>query len=596
MYFLDSETCLIKPGEQIPELVCVSYKDARGSGVLAGDKAKRYVFRALSSGRPCVFHNASFDLAVFMRAYGRPMWELVIDALEYGRIFDTEIAAKLLSNFETGKIKTGEFSLAKCAKRELGVDLDKDPDGWRTRFNELLYTPVGQWPKRAYEYALADAEVLEPLYNEYQRRAETSGVEDLFEPMAHEVYTSVALQHVRAWGLKADGRKLLTLEHELLAKLRQTDEPLKQAGLLKDTGTKNQKALQELVEKHFGAQAPRTPKGAVRYGAEFTNQIDTSPAAKMYVQRCKLEKNIAFVQKLWKAVEYPLHPYINTMVSTGRTSMGDSVQQLPRTGGIRECIVPREGNSFIDVDYSSAELRTWAQLCWERYGFSSMAKLYMENPYADPYALVAYRILGKGDLESFLKLRKSGDTAANEARQVAKVVVLGYPGGMGAKTLAAQSTSRYWKTFGEQGAKMSQLDAEMYKRMFKEAYPEHRPWFIDAERTSSKGLIRLRGSGMYRGGMTYCEAANNPFQHLSGYGAKRALINLFKACYFDTHHPLFGCRPVHFMHDQITVEAPEDAAGELQVEVENIMVNGMMEATPDIPCVVEGEVKNSWSK
>src|SRR5690606_17082535 len=118
MIALDSETYLMQPGEQIPKVVCVSYAEANRSGVLVGDYAKAYALEALESGVTIVMHNAAFDLLVFARAWG---WGPIIAALERGQIYDTEIAEKLIDNYNIGSVPSKNYSLDKIAQRRLGV-------------------------------------------------------------------------------------------------------------------------------------------------------------------------------------------------------------------------------------------------------------------------------------------------------------------------------------------------------------------------------------------------------------------------------------------------------------------------------------------
>ena len=596
MIALDTETDLFRPGNQIPKFVCVSFAKGPRSGVLKGDEARKYVFRAFDSGERLVFHSASFDLAVFCREWGEPMWHKVIDALEDGRIWDIELAEKMLDLYENGTAPTGKYPLAKMTDHYFEVELDKADDGWRKRYIELINVSIKDWPQRAYDYAEDDAVYTHNIAIEQYQRRDNLQVSDLFAPMAHECRASMALRHVSAEGMITDGEALDKLTTTITKKRDELKAELIEAGLLReDTAKKDQKALQALVLEHFGERkVPRTASGAVSYASDVINRVD-HPAAKAYARYAAYEKEITFIEKLKKGRDTPIHPWINTMIATGRTSMGSSMQQLPRSGGIRECIVPRPGNEFANVDYSSAELRTWAECCYREFGYSKMRDLYVKDPDADPYIVTASAVLGRS-VDDTMAGKRAKDPVVLQARQDAKVVVLGLPGGMGINTLLRTEHKKYYKTFGKQGSLMDKVKGETLKKAWKETFTEEKDWFRLANANAKAKQIKFHlGSGMYRGNIGYCDAANNPFQHLSGYGAKIALWRLFRACYYDPH-PLNGCRPVHFVHDETLMEAPKGYGKEAADMLSEIMIEGMRVACPNVPITADPEVKQNWSK
>ncbi len=65
-----------------------------------------------------------------------------------------------------------------------------------------------------------------------------------------------------------------------------------------------------------------------------------------------------------------------------------------------------------------------------------------------------------------------------------------------------------------------------------------------------------------RGMVPYTAACNTFFQGLGADGAKAALWDVTLRCYADETSPLYACRPVNFVHDQILMEVPLERAHE----------------------------------
>lgn len=124
-----------------------------------------------------------------------------------------------------------------------------------------------------------------------------------------------------------------------------------------------------------------------------------------------------------------IHAQISTMTArTGRMSVSNpSLQNAPRKGGIRECLIADDGMALISADFSSIEMRVGAGLT----GDAVLSALYT-TPLApgedkkdrDPYWIVARALYGPD--------------ATQEQRDDVKSVVLGRMYGGGAATLADQ--------------------------------------------------------------------------------------------------------------------------------------------------------------
>src|SRR5205823_5141070 len=79
------------------------------------------------------------------------------------------------------------------------------------------------------------------------------------------------------------------------------------------------------------------------------------------------------------------HPRYTVLNRTGRTACsGPNMQAVPRSSGVRGMYVPRPGHVLKTADYSAVELRTLAQICFERFGFSYLRDVFEAG--TDPHA------------------------------------------------------------------------------------------------------------------------------------------------------------------------------------------------------------------
>lgn len=60
--------------------------------------------------------------------------------------------------------------------------------------------------------------------------------------------------------------------------------------------------------------------------------------------------------------------------------------------------------------------------------------------------------------------------------------------------------------------------------------------------------------------------------------------------------PLYGSRPVLFIHDEIICEVPEERAPEAADELARLMLQAMKPFTPDLNMQAEAWVSRRWSK
>jgi hypothetical protein len=177
-----------------------------------------------------------------------------------------------------------------------------------------------------------------------------------------------------------------------------------------------------------------------------------------------------------------VHPFYSVMVRTGRTSCnGPNVQQIPRDSAFRQSFTATLGYLLLTVDYSFIELCTFAATALHRYGWSDMATVIKAG--VDPHAHTAAMMLGV-PADEFMSWKNNEAVAEttvvdgkevaikfkdkfDRARQMAKPVNFGVPGGLGVASLVAYARSIYKVdfTFEEARQRRELLTKEIYKEL-----------------------------------------------------------------------------------------------------------------------------------
>lgn len=617
---IDTETDLICQGNLAPTLVCVSVCDGKEPRLLRWDSAKQAVAEAFTAAAECkaivTGHNFSFDVGVFLRQWP-DLFPLIFAAYDANGVEDTMLREKLynLSRGELdyreheGRPKRVLYSLDAITQRWFGTELDKSADGWRLRYMGLRDTPLIDWPRRAIEYAKKDAQVTRDLYMHQSRR---DTYPDTLHDSPAQARAALALHLMSCRGMVVDRQRVLDLRRDLRVTVNRYRQELDGAGLVKPDGGIAQKHLRALVKDVLGDKAPTTEKGNIKIDAETLNHhSDGNPIFRPYVAFKKAEKLLtAYVEKLEFGFGGPIQPRCNSLLATGRTSMlgwtgtpdrfkGFSLQTLPRSGGVRECFIPREGFEFVDTDYSTAELRSLAQFMLgieaKPQSTVPMAKLFQADKYADPHLHLAASIQGIS-VDEAERLLAAGDKTIKQARQDAKAANFGFPGGMGVDRFIASERKKFIESGGAAGGLYDKKKAQELRAGYMDRW-DMQPYFgwVAAQVDDGHGLFQSAVSKRLRSGCGFSDGANNGFQSMTADGAKAALWDLVKAMYL-AGGALGGCYLVNFIHDETLIEVPKgygQAAGDV---VASIMVEAMQRYTPDIPAVAEPQVMERWKK
>ena len=310
---------------------------------------------------------------------------------------------------------------------------------------------------------------------------------------------------------------------------------------------------------------------------------------------------------------------------------------------------------MVDSDYALGELHTLGQACLWLLGHSKLAEALQSG--RDPHTAMACEILGI-PYEMGKKLKELKDADFDNARNSGKAINFGKPGGLGVETMRAYGIRSYGVDLPTRCAcpdiTLPSCKCRTWEKLLKlweslwTEMPAYFRW-VDAQRAKvtravaggwldGQGLgkgggkstkreqlynIRQPFSRRLRAGATYCSGCNSVFQGLLADVAKRAGWYLFKACYLspsmllnlnirlqDKPHktqeeyelnihqaaPIYGCRPINFIHDQFLVEAPE-TRGDAAANVTGLLMDRAgEEILPDVPVKCEPILARRWSK
>jgi len=249
-----------------------------------------------------------------------------------------------------------------------------------------------------------------------------------------------------------------------------------------------------------------------------------------------------------------------------------NLQNIPRSGPLRNYIRAPEGRIFVIADYSQIELRIAAKISGDR----EMLSAYAEG--RDLHTLSAQSLTGR-------------DEVTKDDRKLAKAVNFGLLYGMGAKGLQSYALKGY-------GIEMSLEQAVLYRKRFFKIYPGLRRWHDGQRRAWQLGETETRTlTGRRRMDVDrLTDRLNAPVQGTAADGLKLALAVLW-----ERKGECSGAIPVLVCHDEVVVECDADKAQKAKEWLEKAMIEGMdvvMNETReiDVPAEVEVRITRSWGE
>lgn len=657
----DTETDLIKPGLLVPDLICGSCAWDQGHGDVAGRLLERSLILSflrdqLSHDAHIVGANIAYDMAVCANA-DPTLLPLIFEAYDQGRIHDIQIRQALDAiaeghlykdpntggplyvskiDAESGKVvrnRSKRYSLATCCKLLLNKHLEKE-NTWRLRYGELKNTPIDQWPEEAKTYPVGDAvSTLECFLK--QEEFEFKNRQD----EAAQCRAAFALHLMAAWGVRSDPELVRELEKRVAKAREDSRKRFQEIGIYRKDGTKNSKKLAELVEVAYLGNPPRTKPGRIKTDRDTLYESGHDLLVEFAASGLDEKLGTTYLPVLEQGTKVPINAAYNVLVETGRVSCSSpNLMNLPRDGGVRECLTARPGYVLCSCDYSGIEAVTLAQVLHDLYGPNALEEAI--NSGTDMHVKTASGFVGV-DYETLLAQVKSGDPAAKQLRFMAKAANFGFPGGMGEArlVLAKRKEGRTYSAHGprfDQELKLGYYEglrfcatndphvrcgevmvtsykgkeipptcqaciqiAKKLREAWFQAYPEMRQYFeFIGNLTSDYGIqeVQCLVSGRIRGDVGFCDGANTFFQALAADGAKAALWKVTQECYCDKSSILYGCRPIVFVHDELILEMPEAIAPEAALRLQQLMVETMKLYTPNIKVKAEPALMKHWSK
>jgi acyl-CoA-binding protein len=617
---IDTETTLIEDGE-VPDLALASVSDGEQHFIVEPSRLGEFILAHRDGHFVC--HNAAFDFWVINRYLLDVNECQAIDAwwaaADDGRLHDTmflDMLVRLTQSDEHPRPR----DLVTVAEQYAGLRLDKD-DPFRKRYGEIIGEDLATVDAGFLRYAIEDAVATISAFKHLQAVAEriAQPYDDQILPDARgrfglltetiQVRAAIALSSTSRNGMCLDPEQIEETRGRLQHRMERMVAELEQLGTVadgSDTGedpgqltnifqrTKTgrmkftpsgvpsiskdrlEAKLQEIVAAaDVDIEMPRTAKTkklstSAKYWAQYRH---LHPFIDRWVELTEISKLLQFCGKM---VGERVRPHYTVLVRTGRTSCSKpNIQQLPRADGFREMIIPSPGHYLFAIDYSAIELRTLAAVCLHRYGESKLAEVIREG--IDPHCYTAALFEGM-TLDEFVVLKHEDSARFKTLRQRAKAINFGLPGGLGPATLVtyAQQTYDVELTLGE---------ARLFRaKLIGEVYPELSRYLRD-NADAPTNVVTL--TGRVRGGVTFCQAHNTPFQGLAADGAKLALWKLLKARY----------RLVGFVHDEVLIELPIDADHTAEAErIDGIMCSTMQELTGAVPIACEYALSSMWSK
>jgi len=681
----------------VPPIVLATVSDGTRHAVLRPDQLPEFIRQ--HSDVLLVGHNIAFDYWVVWKEIHRWMgvglweqWERLPDA---GLMDDTMLLDFLVRIADPNAAATDGMRNLDQVARLVGMGADKQSP-YRLRFHELLGQDWSKADQGFFQYAVEDTHVTWHVYQHLREKAAAlahrAGISaeqyDRHGPLTSRLQTraSIVMAQIGRNGMGIDQSKVDGVRDELRKKvdglvgnLMRYDPPLFSYYVRNPrTGERkvNRKTqvpnlnytslrvhLKQAAEEvgYDVRDLPKTPKGETATRLDDWRRIaPDAPIVQTWSELADTAKVLQFVAQV--DGKGSVHPGYRTCVRTGRAScVQPNIMQMPKERWFRQMFVPRSGHKYVIVDYSAIELRTLAAVLLDLYKQSKLAEVLRTG--ICPHTYTASMVTGWSyeEVKAGVKAEKGLPEPGkySKARQAAKAINFGVPGGLGAKRLCAYARINYGVEMEEDQAR-SLRDSLVY-----DVYPElaqylsydvfavlaqnmhcdrdELQWALERGDITSWHVERT----LRRGGKTddgrdinlptqshiwdVLEKHNqNPtllpaiwnwkgdtrglcgetVKTLTGriragvdYGEARntrfqgLAADGAKIALWRLHQA--GFRIVGFIHDEIVVEVPDDGKGNAEDKdaIERTMKESMASVLQcDIPVEVEGVVAESWVK
>jgi DNA polymerase-1 len=583
MWLIDFETD-VATGDP----VCIQYARSTEIGApvdiaIGEESIKRVVIEALANG--CIAHGASFEAQCIARLFGLSHAD-VLALYAQGRIVCSMIAAILSDIRHRGEISKPGYALATLTGKD-------GSDPWRMRYGELRGVPLELWPREALAYCLGDITNLAELW---QRVGPASHPELLVSESGHQYWLDV----IGAKGPAVDGPRVSRLSNELVTQcdtLALAMPDFFHAPSAVDRRTGKRRRNMQSIEAYAESKGivERTPTGKIRVAEDAIRESEDFKLQcyAHWLGLRALRDRLARYRGSHIACRYKMAAS-GRAISSGSDSIefSDNVTNMPRKGGLRECVVPEPGHIFIIADFAQLEIATFADILQRRYPPSALCELLKRG--VDIHSNTAAELLGltydvvKGRVKAADEKRSNKiepspeEIEAEEWRQLSKVPNFAKPAFQGIPGLVRVAWSGYEKRISLDVA--ARLD-----RAWRQAVPESVYFFGEAKTAMhSGGMVELPNGFARR-----CDRVNNWCNTwFQGWGAVIAKDGGRRAI-------TAGYDVRIFAHDELVVQVPDDShATEKAHHVAELMeAAGKAHLAEDGPPLrVEPVLARRWSK
>lgn len=618
---LDNETYLMTREAPAPKVVCTSYCDAelKPGLIVRGDLFGFWRAVLEDDEIQIVGHNLAYDTTTIAATHPA-LLPLIFEKYHKNLVTDTMIRQQIW-DIAVGRASSENAVRYMSLENLVEIILEEKivgkhgPDVWRLRYAELDGVPLEKWPRAAVEYAQNDA-----LYT-YRVWDAQNEVQEQIRYEHERAYIAFVLRLVEIHGMRTNAEAVAQCEAAQLAIKNELEPKLIEAGLVivnrDGSTTKKIKPAQERViagclKNNRPVPLTKTGMQIKRKDPSFTweknpKMVSTDKVASFLcgdplmmdrVRYTNAETMLTrYIPILKQGVSGPITTSFG-IAATGRTTsktprkpqIGTNFQNPPREGGIRECHHPRSGHVYLAADFSGAEIMTLAQVCHDRLGYSVRGEKARAG--YDVHLVIAADLLDVTYEEALEGKRNKNKTVLN-ARQDAKPINFGFPGGMGVAT--------FINTQIKDREVLWEYDKVVrFKETWMKAFPEMGDYFELCKGElgpREDAVVELPFSKMLRRVWTFSQLCNSYFQSLAAAGALRALCETSRRCYTDPDSALFGSRICNFIHDEELLEVPDDGRlNAVAIELKELMEEQFNACTPDYPVEVEPVAMRYWSK
>ena len=254
---------------------------------------------------------------------------------------------------------------------------------------------------------------------------------------------------------------------------------------------------------------------------------------------------------------------------TGRMSCSTpALQAVPRRREVRGCFVPGPGNVFVVADFATSQLRIAAQYAHD----DKMIEVFANG--GDLHTTTAASLL-----------HKPVEQVTRDERTLAKPINFGPLFGARAAGLVIQAYDTY-------GVVLTVEEADRHIEAFFATYPGIAEWH---GRTKAEMPLEVRSLGGRRFLFSskhdgFAQRLAGPIQGTEADGMKAGLLLL------EARLRPVGAAIVLVVHDEVVVEVRREHAEHVRDLTVASLIAGMQPLLPDVPVIVDADVRTSWAR